>query len=466
MGAGLGLVAFRHRSRTVRRCVPLFLAALALAAGAPRAAAGPREFKFGADVLHVEPLVLPGLVPGDEVDDQCQAWWWGEVGPQKVKVHVEVRMFSKEEYYLSDPEDVTDYLTWVMRLPDRGGDPTFKFDHVELLQGKFGWLPYASLVTGPVPNAQAPKGEILALNGVLEKYAYSVRVRTLPRLADPERATVLEFLRKGISATGAVEDPKWTAAEAEARWTKDAPSSKVAEKAKPVVRTKHYIIFTNSGAGALFAKKMEACYDQIQKIYPFPENASRRLMPVFLFKDRDEYNAFYAKVRSATLQEVSGSKGHAWKDYYATYYDSPNDPVHIHEATHQIFRNRLHLSDGGSWFQEGVAEYICTQPGERRAFARNAARNGKFIPFSDFIRMEGLLGGTDKVDGLGAYLQAASLIELLREDKRFAAKFQRFLHEMGVVGRDDPAGIERTFQEIYGLDLAALEKEWVKYWAK
>jgi hypothetical protein len=69
-------------------------------------------------------------------------------------------------------------------------------------------------------------------------------------------------------------------------------------------------------------------------VFPFTEVAWQRLMPVFLFKDFDGYVAFGKK---QGMEDVADTKGHAWKDYYATYYDSPNDPVHIHEATHHGF---------------------------------------------------------------------------------------------------------------------------------
>ena len=46
--------------------------------------------------------------------------------------------------------------------------------------------------------------------------------------------------------------------------------------------------------------------------------------------------------------------------------------------THQVFGNRLRLDGGGSWFQEGVAEYICTRESERTD-AANLVKKGRHV---------------------------------------------------------------------------------------
>ena len=35
-----------------------------------------------------------------------------------------------------------------------------------------------------------------------------------------------------------------------------------------------------------------------------------------------------------------GSNIKLGKNFYATWYEAPKDPVHIHELTHQLFKNR------------------------------------------------------------------------------------------------------------------------------
>ena len=159
------------------------------------------------------------------------------------------------------------------------------------------------------------------------------------------------------------------------------------------------------------------------------------------------------------------SKGYAWRDYYATYYEAPNDPTHLHEATHQIFRNRLRLPGGGSWFQEGVAEYVSSNANERRSIAKRLAKDGKFIPFRTFVGLRQLIDNPH-LDALASYLQAASLIDFLRNGKFRPENFRRFLDEVGGLPRGKVDRIEEAIRSVYGVDLEGLEKAWVEHWKK
>jgi len=227
---------------------------------------------------------------------------------------------------------------------------------------------------------------------------------------------------------------------------------------------------TNSSGGDKFSKQMELNYAIIQKVYPFPEVPGRRLMPVFLFQDPEEYFAFCVKQFEWGLDEARKSKGVASGDFYATWYEAPQDPVHIHEATHQIFANRLELRGAGSWFQEGVAEYIETKPNERNDAARRV-KDGDHTPLREFMRLESLLMSSeddksgDSAAGLH-YKQAALLIEFLRDSKFGKDKFLEWLHAMGNTPDNDLPAIEAVFQRTYGVSIAQLDEALVKYCQK
>jgi hypothetical protein len=139
--------------------------------------------------------------------------------------------------------------------------------------------------------------------------------------------------------------------------------------------------------------------------------------------------------------------------------------VHIHEATHQIFKNLLRLSGGGSWLQEGLAEYMETSHNERKAWARRATRDGKFMPFADFVQVPSLLT-TKGVDADDAYHQAGSLIEFLRDGDFHPDVFPKFVAEVGALPRGNLVRIQQAVQGLYNTDLAGIEKEWVAYWKK
>ncbi|MGH7149543.1 MAG: hypothetical protein ACREIU_02535, partial [Planctomycetota bacterium] len=230
-------------------------------------------------------------------------------------------------------------------------------------------------------------------------------------------------------------------------------------------RTKHYLILTNSSGGALFAKKMEEFHEKVRKIFPFEDKKGQRLLPVFVFRTPDQYYDYYVHVAKVPRASAARSKGHAWKDYYATWYESPNDATHPHEATHQIFRNRLRLGGGGSWFQEGVAEYVSNLPNETKAFAKRAAKDGKFVPFRTFVKIPSLIQNSH-LPAQESYLQAGSLIHFLREGKFQPEKFPRFIEEVGRLPRGDAGRIEAAVRSIYGVDLEGLEKAWADHWRK
>jgi hypothetical protein len=439
--------------------LPLALVALATL-GAPVArAAEPHSIAVGPDRLELTLPVWPDLMATEETDDHVPAWWVGQVGESKA--FLEVRLFPHGKYRLGEPHEVTDLALHYLQDPEYRGHPDFRFTSAQRVRGAFGFVPWGHLCSGPYPSAEKPAGEVIALGGVLPTHAYLVRLFATPALDASARADALAFLTTGVRGRSAVRDPAWTEAEATERLTKLVSDAKARKKWKAPVRTKHYIVFTDSGAGKLFAEKMEECYARIQKTFPFPEHEGERLMPVYLFKDKAGYERFCEHVlKSASLGRES--KGHAWQDYYATYYDSPNDPVHVHEATHQIFDNRMGLSGGGSWFQEGVAEYMSTRPDERETYGKRASKQGKPIPFERFVQIPSLLSEPG-IEGLDAYHQAACLIELLRDGWK-TERFPEFLQAIGTMRRSYLVGIQEVVKRLYDTDLQGLEKEWVKYW--
>ncbi|MCA9309883.1 MAG: hypothetical protein KDA21_01685, partial [Phycisphaerales bacterium] len=238
-----------------------------------------------------------------------------------------------------------------------------------------------------------------------------------------------------------------------------------------IQRTKHYLVLSNAG-GSLFAKKMEEFYDDIQKVYPFEEVRGRRLMPVFVFRTKDQYVKYYARVAEIPESEAERSKGHAWRDYYATYYESPNDPVHIHEATHQVFFNRLGLHGGGSWFQEGVAEYMSANGNEVRSVVRGRIKSDDATPFRSLMVVPSLLqslrGGSIRGGSAAgnAYTEAASIIAFVRESRFGKAKFQEFIRAVGQAPESDLEAIDAALQEVYQVGIDEFEEEWKRYWAR
>lgn len=403
----------------------------------------------------------------EPLEDDELGQWNARFGEKRVFIDLE----AWDNFARAEPSRITARVHDYVRSEEYDG-PNFQFVEHRLVPGRFGYAPYGSLLWGSMVERGTTMdiASVWYFAGVTDKSAYLLMVQVEPVASAAEQAQVLEFLTKGVSYSGSERDAKWTREETQQRWDEDSALSDKARKDFKLIRTAHYLVMTNSSGGDKFAKQMELNYAQIQKTYPFPEVPGRRLMPVFLFQDPGEYHAFCVKQFNWSLEEARKSKGVASGDFYATWYEAPQDPVHIHEATHQIFRNRLELRGAGSWYQEGVAEYIETKPNERGEIARRV-KNGEHTPLREFMRLESLLMSSeddksgDSAAGLH-YKQAALLIELLRESKPYKDKFLDWLHAMGHTPDNDLEAIERVFQRVYGLSIEQLDQELVKYCQK
>ena len=400
-------------------------------------------------------LQLQGLSGRSVEHQQVKGQWTGTIGASTV--HVELRVFTGPQFRFFQPEGVTRMLA----ANRRERDGKFKLTRRELLSGPFGLVPYASVAEGPTDD-----GQVLAIGGLLDKGAsYSVVIEATPAFTVADRKKALQLVSDGIEVAANPANPLWSEKEAQARWNAAVRDEKTRKSARKIRRTKHYIIFTNSSGGALFAKKMEQYYKKIQKTFPFEEVKGRRLMPVFLLRTRQEYIHFAIHNAGMNMAQAAQTKGHAFLDYYATYYESPNDPVHIHEATHQIFKNRLHLDGGGSWLQEGVAEYMSTSRTQRKSWARRVVRRDQHVALKDFVAIPTLISNRH-TDGKSAYMQAATIIDFLKDSKWNKKKFPEFLEAAGTIRRSDVDSLNAALSEVYGTDLSGLEEAWSKYWSK
>ncbi len=444
-------------SMPIVRNVFVAIALCLLASMAPAADQGP--VTIGEVTLELPVLQDFSELPG--LSEQLKGHWAGGAGEASVRIRY--RVYPLERFRFSDPASVISLLEENYTNPRYGGTKDFRILRKELVPGPFGWAPYASIATATMPAENQVTRELFLLGGLLPDLGYSIEIEVAGHLEDVHRQAIDHFLRKGVTTNIEPWKAEWSMDEIRERWERDVPFD--AKNLKKPLRTKHFLILTNSpAAGKLFGRKMEESYKKVQKMFPFDDVEGQRLMPVFIFKTREQYIQYYMHIANTSRSEAARSKGHAWRDYYATYYEAPNDPVHIHEATHQIFKNRLRLNGGGSWYQEGVAEYLSTSANQRKAFARRHAKDKKHIPFETFVQIRQLISNPH-LDGENSYLQAASVTEFLRE-KFQKEKFPDFIVRVGKIERGNLDQIQEAIQEIYGMDLAGLEKEWVSYWSR
>ncbi len=404
-------------------------------------------------------------------EGQLRAWWRAKLGDERLEITVHA--YNNRRMRVATPEDLMSiaetHKTQQLAEADRTSTKVkrWEFDEEHFTPGKYGYIPYALI--GTKLEAGEKPHHYVCMAGVTQTKSYTVEIDSHRPLSEESQAALLEFLRTKIQYTGEVRDREWKDEEAEARWKDDAPDD-LADDLE-FFRTDHFIILTNSSGKKNFAKELEKAYEKIRAVYPFEERKELRLLPIFLFRTPEQYYDFCVKTIGWSHEQAEDSKGVAYQDFYATWYEAPKDPVHIHEVTHQLFGNRLHLSGGGSWFQEGVAEYMSTSKNERRDF-RHLVKKKKQVELHDFFRVRSLLGSNpdERTDGTDpateAYLQAACLIEFVRESKPLKGKFQEFIHKVGAVPRSDVKRIEAALREVYGFGIDKFEEAFLKYWAK
>ena len=447
----------------------MLVLSLALAL-APQATAAPATNEIGDLQLAVTPPALEGLsaqLSGPEED--VRGVWTGRLAA--CEVQIVLHTFELGEWGFQEPGGVSVVMVdWLRQHGEFDVDSAFENE------GRYGSAPILAVVHGPLRDAGNVVGEQYVASGLLPTHGYAFQVRLVPAPDEAARQSILAFFHTGIAYAGPVRDPSWTNEEALARWVADVPPAlheefrrNLAKKnwvEKAILRTEHYLVMTNASGGKKFAQQLEKNYTTIGKLFPLPSGKGCRLMPVFLFQTPEEYYDFCVKL-GMTRDEAERSKGHAYRDYYATWYESPTDPTHLHEQVHQIFANRLFLGGGGSWFQEGVAEYAESSRNDRNVIASQVAK-GRSVSLADLFARESLLwssaedrkeGGSEASD---LYTLAALFIEFLRESRWGKERFPRFLE---VVGRA-PETLEKVraaFQDVYGADLGEVEKQFRAY---
>lgn len=441
-----------------------------VAVAAARAAPAPKAEAFLELKLEVTLPALEGGTAQRLQESICLGKWTGKLGASDASITLWAMPTSSYGFENADAvqESMADYF----RSPEvMGSDARLIETERRHLVGRYGVDPVASIATCVERLQQGTAVDDVAAHvffcSLLERHGFCIDLRVAPPLPAAELARLAEALAAGVAFSGAAADPDWTDAEVEERWNREAPESARGKAFKKIIRTAHYVVMTNSSSAASFGKKMEENYAKIRKVFPFEEVAGRRLMPIFLFKTADEYYQFCEVAAGWTRQQAAASKGHAYRDYYATWYESPNDPAHIHEATHQIFQNRLLLSGGGSWFQEGVAEYVTESKNDRNAIARLVAE-GKATPLREFMELKSLLYSSkvDKKFGSQSgthYTLAGLLIEFFAQSKLGPEKFQEFVHAVGDVPRSDLRAIEQAIRGVYHVGLDEVEEAFREY---
>lgn len=397
--------------------------------------------------------------------------WTGEVEGSSVRV--ELFVLPREKFGLNEPSDLVD-LTEVSRanFDRRAKRPPFAFDTTEPRSGAYGFISFGWLGFAVKQQETKVIGNFWCLGGILPEHGYSIEIEAAPPLNDAGKKRLERFFAEGITYDGAVSDPQWSDEEIEARWQLQAPDKVLEDSKLLVVRTKYYVIMTNlkKGTARGFGKKIDEAYEAIREIYPFEDIEGQRLLPIFYFVTSEQYFEWCVKTLGWKMEAARRSGGVSSGDVYSTYHQATNAPVHIHEATHQVFGNRLRLGGGGSWFQEGVAEYMSSAPNDL-GLMKGLVKRDKHVHLKKFFTIESMLYSADpnrKTGGSEAgdnYMQAASVVEFVRHGK-YKDKFHEYVHAIGRVPRSDLPAIERELRRLFGVDADEFNADFEEYWKK
>ena len=437
--------------------------------------APPAEAKFDLEEfeLSVDLSGLEELKGGVEASGQRRGRWTAKYKGVDVSLSLEA-LTVKEGFDFDMPSQISRLVgnNRGNKLRKKGG--SYSFEISKVLEGPFGYVPYGWLAAHDTNTGTKKDGYEIIVGGITKPGAYFLDVKIKTRFSPQEWEEFEKWAAGVFTYTGEVLDPNWTEEESDTRWDRSMPESVEGNGNNQIIRSKYYIIFTNVGKSTVrsFADKADENYEKVRSVYPFEDLPGQKLLPIFYFVNKSEYIDWCVKNIGWTAKQAERSGGVASGGAYSTYHKSINASVHIHEQTHQIFRSRLHLSGGGSWFQEGVSKYIDSKQSELNEI-KQRAKDGKTQPFEEFFTLPSLLmsssEGSRKEGGSvagGAYTQAGSVIEFVKHSKFGQDKFLEWMHAMGSVGRGDLPAIRRGITAVYAVTLEEFEAEYIKYWSK
>jgi hypothetical protein len=409
-------------------------------------AAGTLNVPEAGLTFKMPPLEKVALVPSDDpLRLRLVRGWLGEK-----RIEISVWLFPVERFALAEPLDLVDESE--RRFTELSVGKSFEFTERQEFEGAYGYLSYAEFATGDLVRAADPTGKttIAMAAFVTEKGACSIEAVLDGAVTESDRQVIREALTQGVALAGKPRDPRWTYDDLVQRWERDVPEKVRKDPMKPVARSAHFIVLTNSASGDAFAKKMEEHCAKVVAAYPIPERKGRRLLPILLFKSKEDYVRFCDAQKNGA---GATTKGFAAKDFYATWSESPGDSVHLNEATRLVFRNLFGLAGGGAWFQDGIAGSMSTKREDRNGVAKSVAK-GKALHLKELMQAGPSAAGGDPRDRA---VEAALLIEFLRESEATKAKFLEFVAKVGAAPRHSITETDKALRASLGTSVDELD---------
>jgi hypothetical protein len=241
------------------------------------------------------------------------------------------------------------------------------------------------------------------------------------------------------------------------------------EKLVEPARSEHFLVLGDSFGAARFAKKLEGHYQRVREILPFEELPQHQLLPVLLFRSKDEFHDFCrAVLKGGEKNDVTWRRSLVRDGYYATSGDNDDEIDQARDVAKLLLEQRLCLWGGCLWLRSGLREYIANPKG-KFAEALKAVKRKNHTPLSRLLAWdqgdESTVPG-EAEDEADFWQQSALWIAFLRESPAHEKRFQGFVQRAGVLRTPNAARVEALLRELYGAELDQLEREWVEYCRK
>lgn len=405
----------------------------------------------------------------DEIAETASAGavgaWKGRVGPSQVSIRVLSVAAPKSGF--AEPEDVAESVRadqWKEfdKSPESGSQ-RLSFQPLEVVTGKFGSAPHGAIVCGERVPAKggAALGLVLIAAGLLERGGYAVVVVAEPVPDAEGRAKLEACLRTGLVSSATPRDPKWSDAEAEARWNGIAPPSSQMKLGK-LVRTAHFLVMSNASGADRYGKTLEERYATLKKELGFAEVPTQRLLPVFYLRTGDEMRSVVLKNLGIADHDDSVDS-FAEDDYLITSADSDDEMEETADLVDDLWRNRLRASGGGVWLRRGTMELL-GYPDSNRTITASQLKKRRFTPLSKLL--DSATWGARSNTEMPYAEQCAFFVEYLRESKGTKDVYPALQRAIGALPPDDPAWTQDVLASFLKSDLPTIEKNWIDYCAK
>lgn len=222
----------------------------------------------------------------------------------------------------------------------------------------------------------------------------------------------------------------------------------------------HFVYhFTDLKSADTILVHAETYYDWIKKLFGIENDTWTKKSHVFIFENKDIWQN-YVKKEAPVLEGTAFTTGWELFMYRDPYWLSPMRTI-AHELTHVI---AFRFLDGPIplFLNEGLAEYVSYKAlalqfggNEYNVHTLKLIPEEKYIPLEELVNLKNYPESSEKV---ALFYQESELLVRFLMTQKGGEVFYAFLKKVS-----SGIPLEETLQEIYALDLNALEQKFKSF---